>query len=267
MEMEGMQGLFWADCREKMMGTHLNAQGRRTAAHSLATVRRPGALPFWKRTLDLVCLLLVAPALVPIMGLIALAIRLSSPGPVLFRQERIGFRGESFMFFKFRTMRDAAETRSHQQYLEKLITSDAPMEKLDLHDARVSRLGALLRASGLDELPQVFNVLRGEMSLVGPRPCIRYEYEKYRPEDCERLNAIPGLTGLWQVSGKNKTTFPEMVALDVRYAKTLSLWQDITILLRTFPVVIEQTKETWERKRARQHAKSRRPESRPATTV
>ena len=265
-----MQGLFWVDCREKMMGTHPNAQGERAAAPSGVSTRRSSALPPWKRALDLLCLLFIAPVLGPIMCVIAVGIRLSSPGPVLFRQERIGYKGRPFTCFKFRTMREAAETRSHKEYLEKLINSDTPMEKLDVHDPRVSKVGALLRASGLDELPQVFNILRGEMSLVGPRPCIRYEYEKYRPEDCERLNAVPGLTGLWQVSGKNKTTFPEMVALDVRYAKNLSLWQDIWILLRTFPVVIEQTKEALERKRARQNALSRRPgrpENRPATSV
>jgi lipopolysaccharide/colanic/teichoic acid biosynthesis glycosyltransferase len=253
-----------------MIGTDLNARGGRTAAPSTAATRKSSALPLWKRALDLLCLLFIAPVLGPIMGMIALGVRLSSPGPILFRQERIGFRGEPFTCFKFRTMREAAEIQSHKEYLEKLISSDTPMEKLDVHDPRVSKVGALLRASGLDELPQVFNILHGEMSLVGPRPCIRYEYEKYRPEDCERLNAVPGLTGLWQVSGKNKTTFPEMVALDVRYARNLSLWQDIYILLRTFPVVIEQTKEAWERKRARQHARSRRPgrpESRPATSV
>jgi lipopolysaccharide/colanic/teichoic acid biosynthesis glycosyltransferase len=253
-----------------MMGTHLNAQGKRTAAPDVAAAGRSSALPPWKRALDLLCLLFIAPVLGPIMAFIALGIRVSSPGPILFRQERIGFRGAPFTCFKFRTMRAAAETQSHKEYLEKLITSDTPMEKLDVQDPRVSKVGALLRASGLDELPQIFNVLRGEMSLVGPRPCIRYEFEKYRPEDCERLDAVPGLTGLWQVSGKNKTTFPEMVALDIRYAKNLSLWQDLCILLRTFPVVIEQTKEAWERKRARQHARSvrpGRPENRPATSV
>lgn len=252
------------------MGTHLNARDTRTAAQNAAATRKSGALPPWKRSLDLVCLLFIAPVLGPILGFIALGIRLSSPGPILFRQERIGFCGQPFTCFKFRTMRAAVETQSHREYLEKLINSDTPMEKLDLHDPRVSKMGALLRASGLDELPQVFNILRGEMSLVGPRPCIRYEYEKYRPEDCERLEAVPGLTGLWQVSGKNKTTFPEMVALDVRYARNLSLGQDICILLRTFPVVIEQTKEAWERKRAREYARSHRPnrpESRPATSV
>ena len=209
------------------------------------------------------------------MVFIAIGIRLSSPGRVLFRQERIGLRGKPFILFKFRTMEQCAETRTHQEYLATLIHSDVPMEKMDANDKRVSRIGALLRASGLDELPQVLNVLRGEMSLVGPRPCIRYEFEQYLPEHRERLNAVPGLTGLWQVSGKNRTTFPEMVALDVRYAKNLSLQADLAILLRTFPVIIQQTREALERRRSGPNSRppaarppiSRQPERRPATTV
>jgi len=174
------------------------------------------------------------------MGVIAIGIRLSSPGPILFRQERIGFRGQPFTCFKFRTMRQAAETKSHKEYLEKLINSETPMEKLDLHDPRVSKVGALLRASGLDELPQVFNILRGEMSLVGPRPCIRYEYEKYRPEDCERLNALPGLTGLWQVSGRSSVGYRERIRLQLQYVERWSLIRDLKILLRTVPAVLAQ---------------------------
>ena len=256
-----------------MIGTHINARCQAESANPAALRRTSlNALPLWKRLLDLVCLLLVAPALGPIMVIIALAIRLSSRGPALFRQERIGFHGQPFLCFKFRTMQESVETQSHRAYLEKLIESDSPMLKMDGNDGRVLRIGGLLRASGLDELPQVFNILRGEMSLVGPRPCIRYEYEKYRPEHRERFNAVPGLTGLWQVSGKNKTTFPEMVALDVRYAKNLSLWQDISILFRTFPVVIVQTKEAWERKRRRDRAGSlpvtaQQPEKRAETLV
>ncbi len=208
-----------------------------------------GGIPRWKRTLDLVCLVLLAPAWLPLMLLIAVLVRLSSSGPVLFRQERIGFRGQPFTILKFRTMRHAAETQSHAAYLQQLIKSDAPMKKLDGEDNRVLAIGVLLRASGLDELPQLLNVFRGEMSLVGPRPCIRYEYEQYSPEHRERVNAFPGLTGLWQVSGKNKTTFHQMVELDIAYARHLSLTQDISILLRTFPVLVEQVIEMRNKKR------------------
>ena len=176
-------------------------------------------------------------------------IRLCSPGPVLFRQERIGLKGRPFTCLKFRTMHVQAETQSHQAHLEKLINSKVPMKKLDLDgDARIFTFGRILRASGLDELPQLINVMRGEMSLVGPRPCIRYEYERFKPEHRERFNTVPGLTGLWQVSGKNKTTFQEMIDLDIAYTRKLSLRRDVGILCRTLPVVFEQTLELAQRK-------------------
>jgi lipopolysaccharide/colanic/teichoic acid biosynthesis glycosyltransferase len=257
------------------MGTHLHASGRPGTAEFDEWRHTPNPLPFWKRALDIACLLFLAPALVPVMAFVAIAVRLSSPGGVLFRQERIGLRGKPFTLFKFRTMEQCAETKSHQEYLSTLIHSDVPMEKMDANDKRVSKFGALLRASGLDELPQVFNILRGEMSLVGPRPCIRYEFEQYLPEHRQRLAAVPGLTGLWQVNGKNRTTFPEMVAFDVRYAKTLSLGQDISILFRTFPVVFRQSRDAWDRKRSGPNSRppvarppvSRQPERRPATSL
>jgi len=197
-------------------------------------------LPLWKRGLDFACIVLALPAVLPLMALIALAIRLCSKGPVLFRQERIGLLGQPFICFKFRTMKVEAETQSHQAHLEKLINSTAPMTKLDGADPRIIRIGLLLRASGMDELPQLINVLQGEMSLVGPRPCIRYEYERFRPRDRERFNAVPGLTGLWQVSGKNSTTFQQMIDLDIEYTRTVSFWGDVKILLRTFPMIFGQ---------------------------
>ena len=253
----------------------MNAAGRPVPAESNEWASTPHPLPFWKRALDIACLLFLAPALVPVMVFIALGVRFSSRGQILFRQERIGLRGQPFTLFKFRTMEQCAETKTHQEYLSTLIHSDVPMEKMDANDKRVSKFGAMLRASGLDELPQVFNILRGEMSLVGPRPCIRYEFEQYLPEHRQRLAAVPGLTGLWQVNGKNRTTFPEMVAFDVRYAKTLSLRQDISILFRTFPVVFRQSREVLERQRSGPKSQtpvarppvSRQPESRPATTL
>ena len=183
------------------------------------------------------------------MAVIALGIRLSSRGPVLFRQERIGLHGRPFVCFKFRTMKCKADTHSHEAYFQKLMESDAPMKKLDSRgDGRILGIGILLRASGLDELPQVLNILRGEMSLVGPRPCIRYEYEKFKPEHRARFNAVPGLTGLWQVNGKNNTTFQEMIDFDIRYSRQLSLKNDLVILFRTFPVLLQQVAETSQRK-------------------
>jgi exopolysaccharide production protein ExoY len=257
----------------KMVEINLNAHCGDDAASSEAFNRAGNALPAWKRFLDIGCLVLAAPALLPIMALIALAIRLSSSGPILFRQERIGLHGRSFMCFKFRTMTHSAETKCHEAHLQDLIGSDTPMKKLDANDGRVLRIGKLLRASGLDELPQVFNIIRGEMSFVGPRPCVRYEYEKYRPEHRARFNAVPGLTGLWQVSGKNKTTFRQMIALDIAYSQKLSLWQDVSILFRTFPVLLEQTTEVIQRKQRQSgsdvqiEAPRHRPTARPLTSV
>jgi len=122
--------------------------------------------------------------------------------------------------------------------------SNVPMKKLDsVRDPRLIPCGLLLRSLGLDELPQLFNVLRGDMSLVGPRPCVPYEYENYAPHHRERFNAAPGLTGLWQVSGKNRTTFEEMINLDISYAKKQSLWLDLKIIFKTFPAIVSQTKD------------------------
>jgi exopolysaccharide production protein ExoY len=224
---------------------------RRVSRDSYVVVSH-NPLPAWKRGLDLFCLLLLAPALVPVMLAIALYIKLSSRGPVFFKQERIGLRGEPFLCFKFRTMRPDAETKSHAAYLAALVKDpNAPMQKLDDGDKRIIPFGGIIRASGLDELPQIFNIVRGEMSFVGPRPCIRYEYEKYSDDDRKRVNAVPGLTGLWQVSGKNDTTFREMVQLDVEYASRLSFWRDLSIMLRTGPVLLDQVGRVVKRKLAK----------------
>jgi lipopolysaccharide/colanic/teichoic acid biosynthesis glycosyltransferase len=175
-----------------------------------------------------------------------------SDGPVLFKQERIGYRGRSFMCLKFRTMVVGADNRVHREHLKGLIGSNSPMTKMDLHgDERLIPLGLLLRVTGLDELPQIINVLRGEMSLVGPRPCLRYEYDQYLPWQKERFNALPGLTGLWQVSGKNRTTFDEMMHLDIRYGRSQSLWLDMKIILKTIPALIIQVQDTRRQRKRR----------------
>lgn len=185
------------------------------------------------------------------MLLTALIVRLSSRGPIFFRQERVGLYGQRFVCLKFRTMRPSAETRSHQSHLEQLMSNGKPMEKLDVVDDRIIPFGLALRASGLDELPQIFNIMFGQMSFVGPRPCVPYEYERFTPEQRARFDAVPGLTGLWQVSGKNHTTFQEMIDLDIAYARNLSFWRDINILMRTFPVLFQQTAEMIRKKRQR----------------
>jgi exopolysaccharide production protein ExoY len=198
-------------------------------------------LPLWKRGLDLFFILLLFPAVVLIGGVVSLIVKFGSRGPLIFRQPRVGQGGREFMCFKFRTMLVGAETESHRNHTQHLIQSQVPMTKLDARrDPRLVPLGAALRATGLDELPQLLNVIRGEMSLVGPRPCIRYEYEVYSPEQRHRLDAVPGLTGLWQVSGKNRTTFEEMVRLDIEYARRKNLWLDLIIILKTLPALVRQ---------------------------
>lgn len=189
-------------------------------------------------------MILALPVVIPLAAVIALIIKVVSRGPVLFKQDRIGFLGKPFICFKFRTMRVDASTSAHQGYFKKLMHSNEPMTKMDaMGDPRLIRLGTFLRASGLDELPQLLNVLRGEMSLVGPRPCTPFEYSNYLPWQKQRFNTVPGLTGLWQVSGKNKTTFNEMIQLDIDYGQRKSPWLDIKIMLKTFPVVLAQSVE------------------------
>jgi lipopolysaccharide/colanic/teichoic acid biosynthesis glycosyltransferase len=201
-------------------------------------------IPSWKRILDISCVVLSLPVWLPIMIAIAVWIKFVSSGPILFRQERVGYRGKRFVILKFRTMKANAETLTHERYLEQLIQADRPMTKLDsTGDPRIIRGGRFLRATGLDELPQLFNVLGGEMSLVGPRPCTPNEFRRYEPWQQERANAAPGLTGYWQVNGKNKTTFTEMVNLDIFYSKNASLRLDLVIILRTVPAILGQLLE------------------------
>jgi len=198
-------------------------------------------LPLWKRTLDCVIILIMSPALLVIGGFVALLVMCGSCGPIFFRQLRVGYKGREFVCYKFRTMQVGAETDSHRGHATQLIKSETPMTKLDTHrDPRLIPLGAALRAAGLDELPQLINVLRGEMSIVGPRPCIPYEFELYEIWQRRRCDAVPGLTGLWQVSGKNRTTFNQMVLLDIEYSERLSFWLDVTIIFKTLPALWRQ---------------------------
>jgi lipopolysaccharide/colanic/teichoic acid biosynthesis glycosyltransferase len=176
-----------------------------------------------------------------VMLIVSALIKCVSRGPVFFRQERVGHQGRRFICLKFRTMKLNADTEAHRQHLADLMSSNEPMVKLDTKgDARLIAFGPVLRATGLDELPQLINVLRGEMSLVGPRPCLPYEYDRYENRQKRRFNAVPGLTGLWQVSGKNKTTFAEMINLDTFYAENSSVWLDMAIILRTPLALVRQ---------------------------
>src|SRR5262245_19446149 len=199
------------------------------------------SVPLWKRALDISCVLFAGPTLLPMLLLITIAIKLGSKGPVLFKQERVGLFGKRFIVFKFRTMIRGADTAVHETHAATLIESNTPMTKLDVHgDPRVTPFGRLLRVTGLDELPQLINVLRGEMSLVGPRPCLPSEYNIHLPWQKERFRTPPGLTGLWQVSGKNRTTFNEMIDLDIQYVLERSLWLDLKIILKTIPAVMAE---------------------------
>jgi len=159
-------------------------------------------------------------------------------------QKRVGIGGKQFSIWKFRTMKVSAETQGHERYFEELIRTNCVMTKLDARgDPRLAPLGRILRASGLDELPQIFNVLCGDMSLVGPRPCLPNEFANYELWQRERVNALPGLTGLWQVSGKNKTTFNEMIRMDLAYLNKMSLLLDLKIMFKTAAAITQQVIE------------------------
>ena len=184
--------------------------------------------------LDVSLVVMTLPVSIVLILAVTLWIRLVSRGPALFLQQRVGYDEKLFTIFKFRTMYEGAPTQDHELHVARLVDSDRPMVKLDrLGDKRLIPGACFLRSTGLDELPQLFNVLRGEMSLVGPRPCIPREHGFFTSAQRERFQVLPGLTGLWQVSGKNRTTFREMAAFDVAYARRSSLALDLSVILRT----------------------------------
>jgi exopolysaccharide biosynthesis polyprenyl glycosylphosphotransferase len=189
-----------------------------------------------KRSMDLVGATLGLLALAPLGAIAALAIKLESPGPVFFRQRRVGRDGQPFEMIKFRSMVDGAEAQ--RKALEALNESNGIFKLSD--DPRVTRVGRLLRRSSIDELPQLINVLRGEMSLVGPRPLVLDEDRLVEGHHRERLQLPPGMTGLWQVLGPSRPPLSEMVKTDYLYAANWSLWTDVKILLRTFSHVSAQ---------------------------
>jgi len=205
----------------------------------------------WKRAFDMPCSIVALVIFSPLFLLVSLLIKLVSEGPVFFKQPRVGYKGQTFTMWKFRTFKVNADVTEHKQYVTELINSATqndtadekkPMTKLDNPSKRIP-FGKILRKMCIDELPQLINVIRGEMSLVGPRPPIAYEVEQYSPWHHRRFDALPGMTGLWQVSGKNRLTFNEMVRLDIRYSRTNSLWLDVKIILKTPLVIISQIKD------------------------
>jgi lipopolysaccharide/colanic/teichoic acid biosynthesis glycosyltransferase len=212
-------------------------EGNNLSATVLATERERVAMDAACRALDLIATLAMLIVLAPFLILIALIIKLDSPGPVLFRQQRVGRHRKSFLVAKFRTMQHGADHEVHRDYMLALIESGTPAPKL-AGDARVTRFGGFLRRTSLDELPQLWNVLRGQMSLVGPRPPIPYEVEHYPPHWFARFEVKPGVTGLWQVSGRSEVSLEEMIELDVEYVRRRSVLLNLWILLRTAPAVL-----------------------------
>lgn len=204
-----------------------------------------------KRAMDIAGSLLALIVLAPIFLVIAIAIKLTSKGPVLFRQPRVGQHGASFTFLKFRSMHVNNDVSQHKEFVTKLIAGEANQHPANgngeviyklTNDSRITPVGAFLRKTSLDELPQFLNVLRGEMSLVGPRPAIAYEVEAYDTWHRRRvLEAKPGITGLWQVCGRSRVKFDEMVRLDLRYARHWTPWLDLQILMRTPRAVVSGT--------------------------
>jgi lipopolysaccharide/colanic/teichoic acid biosynthesis glycosyltransferase len=230
----------------------------RTAPMTLSMQRALAFTPYGviKRLFDLGISIVALVILSPLLLGIAIVVRLDSRGPVIFRQKRV--RGgqhpnqphpeqQVFDFFKFRSMYVNADAGIHRRYVTEYINGNghkinngshqAPVYKMK-SDPRITRVGRFLRRTSLDELPQLFNILRGDMSLVGPRPAIPYEVEQYQGHHKQRLIPQPGLTGLWQVSGRTSLTFEQMVQLDIAYSQSRSLWLDLKILLKTLPTVI-----------------------------
>ena len=188
-----------------------------------------------KRGMDVVISLLMLLMLMPLFIIVALLIRLESPGSVLFSQTRVGLSGRPFRFWKFRSMRFDAESTKHQ--LQHKAMSNGVRFKLK-KDPRITPVGAVIRKYSIDELPQLWNVLLGDMSLVGPRPALPSEVNDYDQADKQRLSVIPGITCIWQVSGRSDIPFKQQVTLDVKYKLSQSIWQDIRLLLLTIPAVV-----------------------------
>lgn len=216
--------------------------------------RRAGRLVV-KRGFDVVAAAVLFVALTPLFLLVAVAIKLDSPGPALFRQERVGarprlrrgateWRVETFRIYKFRTMRSGGDDAAHEEYIESFVRGSAVGSGKDgasfklVGDMRVTRLGRLLRRASIDELPQLVNVLKGEMSLVGPRPIPTYEVAHYEPWHMERFHALPGMTGYWQVYGRGDVPFSEMMRMDIHYVRNESFRLDLQLLALTIPAVV-----------------------------
>lgn len=199
----------------------------------------------WKRIIDISGSLIGLLLFSPFFLIHTLIMKIVSPGPVFFKQERVGINGKTFLIYKFRTMKLNSDEEQHKKYVFSIMKSctseysEKPMRK-NFSDPRIITGAGFLRSSSFDEIPQLINVLKGEMSLVGPRPCMPYEAAKYAIWQRKRFGVMPGMTGLWQIRGKNRVTFKNMIRLDVQYAKNCSLLNDLYILLMTCPAIVIQ---------------------------
>lgn len=209
-----------------------SGSGRVTSKHRKAVVC---PCPHWKRAMDIVGAIAVLIILSPLLLAVAVLIKSVSRGPVFFRQRRFGAAGRSFILWKFRTIEINDASAPHHSHVSDLMARDQPLKKRD-YELAIIPGGRFLRKLGLDELPQLFNVLKGEMSLVGPRPDV-VPPRNYQSWQRRRFDVVPGMTGLWQVCGKNETTFSTMMRLDILYIRRRSIWLDMIILLRTIPAV------------------------------
>jgi lipopolysaccharide/colanic/teichoic acid biosynthesis glycosyltransferase len=198
-----------------------------------------------KRMIDIVFTLLIFIPLCIVVAIVALMIRLDSPGPIFFRQKRVGLNETEFEMLKFRSMYCNSDDALHREATSQFMNGSTLSNGSDrskvyklTNDSRITRVGRFLRKTSIDELPQFFNVLYGDMTLVGPRPALRYEVELYSPQDRLRLCGKPGLTGIWQVYGRSRVSFQEMVRMDIEYLQQQSVWQDLKLIALTVPVML-----------------------------
>lgn len=196
-----------------------------------------------KRLLDVTAAIFLLLLFAPLILAIIAAIKIQSPGPIIFKQNRIGLQGRPFTMFKFRSMHTNNNPQVHQEHVKRLIQQNLSPKELGTSslklntDQRITPIGKWIRALSLDELPQLINVLKGEMSIVGPRPPMPYEYELFKEWHKQRQSVLPGLTGLWQVTARNEIPFDDMVRLDLLYIEQMNLWQDLWIMVQT-PIVM-----------------------------
>jgi lipopolysaccharide/colanic/teichoic acid biosynthesis glycosyltransferase len=224
------------------VSARLTSRKLESASSAVEVSRRP-----LKRAFDVVAAAVLLVVAAPVLVGIAIVIGVTSPGPAFFRQTRVGRRERTFTMLKFRTMYVGCSDQLHQEYVRNLLTgppTDGESDSGELYkladDPRVTRLGSFLRSTSLDELPQLINVLRGDMSLIGPRPVLPFEAEIFQGEQRLRFAVRPGLTGLWQVSGRSRISFVDQLAIDARYVREQGFWLDLKILLLTVPTLLSR---------------------------